>query len=368
MRSGSGASGTWTGWGAIVVLGLCVGCGRGSAGVQSVADTGEVQVPDAGTADSGVRDSGSDPVPRCGCFEGSAAVCASHALALAEEAGCELGVDAGAGDLLRCTDENWSVEPCEAGCETGEIAGTAECSLPVCDCFVRVSWCGASAARHGLTLDPPCRVPLADEHDQDILGCDGEAWVVLETCDMGCFEAPTGTPDACVTDRTPQDPGWEPCPSAPRIASGVHPEASDRLRCAGVTADRITQTIGTAAASAGYHAADGTADGAPYTAAIDLRARDMSEAEIKLLLDRLGRNGFAAWYRKPGYDGWPASEAPHIHAVFAGVPMKSQLRGQVRDFLVGRNGLASHTTYRFWTPEPEILEIVRLLFSRNYTP
>jgi hypothetical protein len=40
----------------------------------------------------------------------------------------------------------------------------------------------------------------------------------------------------------------------------------------------------------------------------------------------------------------------------------------VRDFLVGRNGLASHTAYRFWQPDGFILRIIRLLFARNYNP
>ncbi|UJR84763.1 hypothetical protein [Sandaracinus amylolyticus] len=188
-------------------------------------------------------------------------------------------------------------------------------------------------------------------------------------CEEGCHEAPTGTADACNEDRgTPTDPGWPDCPHRALLHYGIHPEASDRLRCAGITADRITQTIGDAAASAGFHASDGTVDGMAYTAAIDLRTRDMSESEIRALLERLGTHGFAAWYRKPGSDDWPSNQAPHIHAVFAGVPMKSVLRSQVRDFLLGRNGLSTHDPYGFWRPSAAILETVRLLYSRNYTP
>jgi hypothetical protein len=210
-------------------------------------------------------------------------------------------------------------------------------------------------------------VPLVPEHDGDLLGCNGNTWVVLEACTMGCNEAPTGTADSCITNRTPTDPGWADCAHLPLLHSGLHPEASDRLRCAGVTADRISQTIGYATASAGYHAPDGTVDGMQYTAAVDLRTRDLTETQIRALLTRLGQNGFAAWYRKPGYDGWPSSEVPHIHAVFAGVIMKAELRGQIRDYLAGLNGLASHTTYRFWMPTSDILSIVRLLFERHYT-
>jgi hypothetical protein len=308
--------------------------------------------------------------PTCGCFAGDGEYCAGDVAAHASAEGCGVPGLAAAGDrLLSCAAGTWTIgEVCVAGCELGETGASAGCSLPECDCFVRASWCGASAARHGLTLDPPCRVPLVPEHDDDLLGCDGARWIVLEDCAEGCSEMATGTPDACVSRATPEDPGWDACPHRALLRAGLHPEASDRLRCAGVTADRITQTIGDAAASAGYHAADGTADGLAYTAAVDLRTRDLTTTQIRELLDRLGRNGFAAWYRQPGSDGWPASEAPHIHAVFAGVVMKSALRSQVRDFLDGRNGLTSHTVYRFWPPPAAIREIVRLLFSRHYTP
>ena len=112
-----------------------------------------------------------------------------------------------------------------------------------------------------------------------------------------------------------------------------------------MTANRITQTIGSALASAGYHASDGTSNGQYYCAAVDLRTRDLSTAQVRSLLEQLGRNGFAAWYSQPGADGWPSSQSPHIHAVFAGVRMKSQLRGQVRDFLESRNGLSSYSAY-----------------------
>ena len=74
----------------------------------------------------------------------------------------------------------------------------------------------------------------------------------------------------------------------------------------------------------------------------------MTEAQIKTLIEKLGTLGFAPWYRKPGYDGWPSSEIAHIHIVWAAAPMKSSLRSQIRDFVVGKNGLASHTTYAFY--------------------
>ncbi len=131
----------------------------------------------------------------------------------------------------------------------------------------------------------------------------------------------------------------------PLLASGLHPRASTGLRAAGVSAWRITQTIGHAAASAGYHEQDGSVNGKPYTAAVDLSVRDMSSQQIHNLLERLAKVGFAAWYRTNGRDGWVG--ATHIHAVYANCKMKSVLRAQVRSWLVGRNGLSSNTLYNF---------------------
>ena len=233
----------------------------------------------------------------CDCLVGDGTYCEAELAALASGEGCVVeGADAVGARLFQCAAGVWSIgETCAAGCASGETGASAACELPVCDCFVRVSWCGASAARHALGLDPPCRVPLVPEHDDDVLGCDGDRWVVLEACAEGCAEMATGTPDACVSRATPADPGWAACPSRPLLHAGLHPEASDRLRCAGVSASRVTQTIGSAPASAGYHAADGTADGLAYTAAVDLSTRDLSTTEIRALLRRLGENGFAAW-------------------------------------------------------------------------
>ena len=138
-------------------------------------------------------------------------------------------------------------------------------------------------------------------------------------------------------------------PVAPYLLYGLHPDASNALRSLGFTASRISQTIGNFAASAGTHAQDGTASGHPYSAATDLRVGGLTTTQIAKLLDDLASVGYAGWYRRPGYDGWPASEAPHIHAVWVGAPMKLILRNQVRDWVVGKNGLASHTTYTFHT-------------------
>jgi hypothetical protein len=149
----------------------------------------------------------------------------------------------------------------------------------------------------------------------------------------------------------------------PLLHYGLHPRASDGLRAAGVAAWRITQTIGNAPASAGYHAQDGTVNGHPYTAAVDLSVSGMTTTQIHNLLERLAKVGFAAWYRRNGSDGWTG--ANHIHAVYANCKMKTQLRSQVRSWLVGRNGLVSNTIYKFHTFSASAKSIVKAKFEQS---
>ena len=42
--------------------------------------------------------------------------------------------------------------------------------------------------------------------------------------------------------------------------------------------------------------------------------------------------------------------------------MKSSLRAQISDFFAGRNGLASHTTYRFYQPWSAVKAEIRRIF------
>ena len=157
----------------------------------------------------------------------------------------------------------------------------------------------------------------------------------------------------------------DPAIQAALLRWGLHPRASDALRSIGVSASRITQTIGSASASAGTHEQDGTVSGHAYTAATDFSVRGLSTAQIKNLLEKMGKVGFAAWYRQPGRDGVPSSWVPHIHAVYANCKMKSSLRSQVRSWLNGRNGLASNTTYRFYTWSNTAKTTVRNKFNAS---
>ncbi len=225
----------------------------------------------------------------------------------------------------------------------GKAGAGGKAPLPVCDCFVKEAWCGTGVAKEA--AEKGCSVPLLPAHSGDILACPDGKWAVKEACKEGCIEAPAGTADSCKT---------EPCDLATVKPSGylkygLHPDASDALRQIGLDADDISQTIGGAAASAGTHAKDGTAEGKDYSAATDIRVGGLSQAQIKTRLEKLAEVGFVAWYRWPGHDGWPSDEAPHIHAIWVGAKMKLSLRDQVRDWIVGKNGLQSHTTYTFYT-------------------
>lgn len=152
---------------------------------------------------------------------------------------------------------------------------------------------------------------------------------------------------------------------------GLSQAASDELRSMGVPANQLMQTIGNAAASAGTHAQDGVDPyGHPYAAAVDINVNspiNLSSSGIKALLENLSRHGFAAFYRNPGADHWPAGDIEHVHAIYVGELMKASVRSQVHDWLSGRNGLASHAAYQFWQPSVAAEAELRPLFLK-YNP
>jgi hypothetical protein len=111
---------------------------------------------------------------------------------------------------------------------------------------------------------------------------------------------------------------------------GLDPVASDALRKAGFSEDDVSQGLGNAPASKGTHLAE---PGSKYTAAVDLRTSGKSKQEINAMVERLRAQGFAAWYRD-----WSGNE--HIHAVYAGIPLKDSLQSQVQSFMQGGTGLA----------------------------
>lgn len=90
--------------------------------------------------------------------------------------------------------------------------------------------------------------------------------------------------------------------------------------------------------SAGYHLQDGVVkvrgEKIPYCAAVDLGALDLDRAKTLRFVRELGRQGFAAWYR----EGPKWKNGEHIHAVYAFLPMKPQLRRQVLLYLREQRG------------------------------
>lgn len=125
----------------------------------------------------------------------------------------------------------------------------------------------------------------------------------------------------------------------------------------------IVQTIGTAPASAGYHAKDGKVwvkdHWEDYCAALDVRSRDFpSPLSIKAFLACAARHYIIGWYR---YTGAFANNR-HLHLIDVRLKMKPQLAAQVRDYLHGRTGLVGHVTERFYTAPKAADDLIRAAF------
>ena len=125
-------------------------------------------------------------------------------------------------------------------------------------------------------------------------------------------------------------------PSPMERPYGMAPAAFDGFKRACYRAQvqprRIGQTIGDNPKSVGYHHRDGMVkyrgQKLDYCAAVDIGTQDLSRAQINKLLEELARQGFAAFYREKGH--WKGGE--HIHAVYAPLKMKPQLRGQLYEW------------------------------------
>lgn len=130
--------------------------------------------------------------------------------------------------------------------------------------------------------------------------------------------------------------------------------------------DRVMQTVGTAAASAGTHLADGTlinelGQRESYTGAVDLRTKDLTKAQIERLLDQLFSHGFFAWWRHTG----SFAENQHIHACFVRLHLKTSLRQQFHDFVRDLDGLRSHATFDGPTATPSQKAVLRAMFFEH---
>ncbi|PYR98384.1 MAG: hypothetical protein DMG16_20980 [Acidobacteria bacterium] len=155
---------------------------------------------------------------------------------------------------------------------------------------------------------------------------------------------------------------WSPdarCKLNPSGPEGLHPDAYSALRSLSL-AHRITQGINHSPGRGNVHDTDGTVNGDPYSGAVDISVRCLTQTQIRTLLARLAATGFAAWYRKDGQDGWTGP--PHIHAIWTGCRLKPVLQQQVEDWLRGGNGLYSNSRYQFWQASAEMREKVDKLY------
>lgn len=127
---------------------------------------------------------------------------------------------------------------------------------------------------------------------------------------------------------------------------------------------RVVQALGYAEKSKGFHAPDGTLKGKPYTAAMDLSVRGLTDNQIATWMDEMARAGIGSFFRDPDDPLWRNNG--HIHGFYCGLPMKPQLDSQVRDYKKGLNGLVSHKPVDgYFYPTPELVNICWNMFLRS---
>ncbi|MGZ3423021.1 MAG: hypothetical protein ACXVEF_29955 [Polyangiales bacterium] len=313
-------------------------------GIIEDGDVAEEALTDLASGDRSAE-SASSTLPHCGSTAKSGEYCGGDKVS-----------NASGSRLYRCSGPNTAaklVSVCSYGCKVAPAGSDDFCNPkppPTCDSTAKTGdYCGGDKVSYG--------------SPNTLYHCSGPGHATaLNVCSAGCVVAPAGSDDHCKAASVPDAGGA--CPHVSAVLKwGIHPTASDRLRCAGVSAARIMQTIGSAAASAGTHAQDGVYNGHAYSAATDISVKGLSESQVRSLVARLDALGFAAFYRNPGYNGWPSYEIRHMHVVFAGARMKSSLRSQIYDFLAGRNGLASHSAYTFYQPPASVKAYVQKIFN-----
>lgn len=124
----------------------------------------------------------------------------------------------------------------------------------------------------------------------------------------------------------------------------LHPTVQKALASIGVDASEVSQAVGNAAASAGYHHAEGTIAGHPFSSCLDLRVSAGWTPKFK---SRLIAAGGAPFFRGP-----ETGMTPHCHVVWVGlrdaagaVTIKPGPRMQIIDFIRGYDGLVGHRPY-----------------------
>lgn len=153
----------------------------------------------------------------------------------------------------------------------------------------------------------------------------------------------------------------------PLCHSGMSSASSDAYRKSGYFGHvAIVHTLDTpgneVSASAGTHDKDGEENGLAYTSAIDFSVHHLTLDEIKKFLEDIAHFGYTGWFREPGQDGWPSSDAVHVHAIYVNQGCKIMLQEQVHDWFANKTGLVGHEIYKFWKPSQEAMNICRPLF------
>lgn len=106
----------------------------------------------------------------------------------------------------------------------------------------------------------------------------------------------------------------------------------------------MTMAGGGADDSAGYHDGGGC---------FDLRVWDRSEEQVTRMIHVLRSNGAAAWLRNPQHGGFTD---PHVHFVLGtDHDLDSGAVWQWREYIAGRDGLASEGPDYHWRPSPLVL-------------
>lgn len=123
-----------------------------------------------------------------------------------------------------------------------------------------------------------------------------------------------------------------------RGLSNCHPVTREALETLGVVDSQVTQAYGNAAASAGFHLAEGEYQGKKYSSCVDL-SWQLATVDF---FHRMAEAGFAVFYRD-----WHGNR--HIHAVHIGLTddsgtcrIKSGPRQQIIDWCAGLDGLVNH--------------------------
>lgn len=139
-----------------------------------------------------------------------------------------------------------------------------------------------------------------------------------------------------------------------------------------INPNRVMQTIGSAAASAGTHGVDGSfqlklTDGnlvwREYAACTDIRSKDLTKAQCVNLIRALAKRGFAAYWR---YTGSFANNQ-HFHIIWSACKMKTSVQSQVKDFIDGKSGLIGHGPDVYWgKKENKISDTTRKLIINNF--